>query len=71
MKVVVIGSSAAALSAIEEFRKHDVKSDVTLISPEGGLPYSKVLLPYVLRGKIPYEGLTIRESNYFARLNVR
>lgn len=71
MKVVVIGSSAAALSAIEEFSKHDVHSGVTLISPEGGLPYSKVLLPYVLRGKIPYEGLTIRESDYFARLNVR
>ncbi|RHR08053.1 NAD(P)/FAD-dependent oxidoreductase [Pseudoflavonifractor sp. AF19-9AC] len=71
LKVVILGSSAAALSAAEEFRRHDEQSDVTLISPEEGLPYSKVLLPYVLRGKIPYQGLTIRESDYFTRLNLR
>lgn len=71
MKVVVVGSSAAALSAIEEFRRHDLHSDVILISPEEGLPYSKVLLPYVLRGKIPYGGMTIREEDWFARLKVR
>lgn len=71
LKVAVLGSSAAALSAIEQFRRYDQHSEVTLISPEEGLPYSKVLLPYVLRGRIPYEGLTIRDPDYFTRLNVR
>lgn len=35
-------------------------SRVVMISKEGLLPYSRVLLPYVLRGKLPYDGMTIR-----------
>lgn len=40
-----------------------------MISKEGFLPYSRVLLPYVLRGKLPYSGMTIRNEQYFEELN--
>ncbi len=31
-KIVIIGNSAAGLSALENFRKHDQESQVTVIS---------------------------------------
>jgi len=71
VEVVVVGSSAAALSAIEHFRRYDLHSRVTLITRDRGLPYSRVLLPYVLRGSVPYENLTIREEGYFEGLKLR
>ena len=69
MNIVIIGNSAAGLSALQNFRKVDKDSKVVMISKEGFLPYSRVLLPYVLRGKLPYEGMTIRTQDYFERLH--
>ncbi len=71
MQVVIIGNSAAGMSALETFRKLDSTTPVTVIAKEGHRPYSKVLLPYFLRGKVPYEHLFIREEDYYARLNAR
>lgn len=68
MDIVIIGNSAAGLSALEEFRRWDRESRITIISKEGFLPYSRVLLPYMLRGKLPYEGMTIRDEQYFKGL---
>ena len=69
MNIVIIGNSAAGLSALQNFRKVDKDSKVVMISKEGFLPYSRVLLPYVLRGKLPNEGMTIRTQDYFERLH--
>ena len=69
MDVVIIGNSAAGLAALEEFRKYDRKSHVVMISREGVIPYSRVLLPYVLRGKLPFEGMTIRDEAWFQALD--
>ena len=40
-KIVIIGNSAAGLSALENFRKHDQESQVTVISKEGKLLYKR------------------------------
>ena len=69
MNIVIIGNSAAGLSALQNFRKYDKTSKVVMISKEGLMPYSRVLLPYVLRGKLPYEGMTIRTDRYFREMN--
>lgn len=71
MKIVIIGNSAAGLSALENVRRFDQHSSIVMISKEGVLPYSRVLLPYILRGKLPYEGMTIRTEGYFERLNAQ
>lgn len=71
MQIVIIGNSAAGLSALEAFRKKNQSSRVTLVSKEGKMPYSKVLLPYYLRGKVPYKNLFIRDKNYYARMNAK
>ena len=71
MEIVIIGNSAAGLSALETFRKSDSSSTVTLVTKEGERPYSRVLLPYYLKGKIPYENLFIRDKDYFTRMNAK
>jgi NADPH-dependent 2,4-dienoyl-CoA reductase/sulfur reductase-like enzyme len=71
MHVVIIGNSAAGLSALEAFRRRDSSSPVTLVSAEAGRPYSRVLLPYYLRGRISREGLFIRPEDCYERLDAR
>lgn len=65
MNIVIIGNSAAGLSALQNFRKLDKTSNVTMISKEGLNPYSRVLIPYVLRGKLSYDKMTIRDENFY------
>jgi nitrite reductase (NADH) large subunit len=59
------------LSALSRFRAIDRDSQLTLISAEGGTAYSRVLLPYYLRRKIPYENLFIRRPEDYKELGVR
>ena len=70
MKVFIIGNSAAALSAIENFRKFDKSSEINVITKEGGVAYSRVLLPYVLRKKLKHSDLFIRSEAYYKEMNV-
>jgi NAD(P)H-nitrite reductase large subunit len=71
MQIVIIGNSAAGLSALSRFRSYDQDSPITQISAESGTAYSKVLLPYYLRRKIPYENLFIRRPENYDRLGVK
>jgi nitrite reductase (NADH) large subunit len=70
MQLVIIGNGAAGLSALDRFREIDRDSSVTVISSESGTAYSRVLLPYYLRRKIPYDNLFIRRSEDYERLGV-
>lgn len=70
MRNVIIGNSAAGLNAVEIFRKYDGESSLTMISSEPGPAYSRVLLPYYLRGKIPFENLFINSPNYYEERKV-
>ena len=71
MHVVIIGNSAAGLSALESLRRRDRAATVTVVSREGARPYSRVLLPYYLRGRIPHAGVFIRPEDYYERLDAR
>ena len=71
MQLVIIGNGAAGLSALERFRQIDRVSSVTVISSEPGAAYSRVLLPYYLRRRIPYENLFIRRPEDYDRLGVK
>ncbi len=70
INIVIIGNSAAALSALESLRSHDPYSRITLISKEEGPAYSRVLLPYYLRKKVPYSNLFIRSPEYYRLMKV-
>ncbi len=66
--LAVVGNSAAALSALESFRRAGGTARVTLVSAEPGPAYSRVLLPYFLRGKVSRDGLVIRGPEYYERM---
>jgi nitrite reductase (NADH) large subunit len=71
MRTVIIGNSAAGLNALESFRKYDSASPVTIISSEPGPAYSRVLLPYYLRGRISFDNLFINSLDYYQKLKAR
>ena len=71
MQLAIIGNGAAGLSALSSFRALDKDSRISLISAEAGTAYSRVLLPYYLRRKIPYENLFIRQSEDYEKLGVQ
>ena len=71
MHLVILGNGAAGLSALSRFRAIDTDSQLTLISAESETAYSRVLLPYYLRRKIPYENLFIRRPEDYEKLGVK
>jgi NADPH-dependent 2,4-dienoyl-CoA reductase/sulfur reductase-like enzyme len=71
MRAVIIGNSAAALAAAESFRRLDRASELILLSAEPGPAYSRVLLPYYLRGLLPRERLFIRGRADYRALGAR
>lgn len=70
LKTIIIGNGAAGLAAVRSFRKYDAKSPITIISKEGGDAYSRVLLPYILRGKLPYDKLFLPYAKELRRFGV-
>ncbi len=69
---MIIGNSAAGLSAIEAFRKRDPDSRVTLIDREPYPAYSRVITPYFIMGGMKEEGhLFLRDKNYYKGLGVK
>ncbi len=71
-KVVIIGNSAAGLSAMETFRKKDPDSKMVLIDQEPYPAYSRVITPYFIMGGMKEEGsLFLRDKNYYKRLGVK
>jgi nitrite reductase (NADH) large subunit len=71
MRVVIIGNSAASLAAAETFRRFDRTSELTLVSAEPGPAYSRVLLPYYLRGTFSREKLFLRGAAFYERLGAQ
>lgn len=55
MKYLIIGASAAGLSAALKIRELDVDGEITVLSEEKSLPYSKMSLPYLLSGECSKE----------------
>lgn len=69
-KQVIIGSSAAGLSALEAIRKNNGKCPITLISRETGIPYTRVALSHYIAGEIPFKAIRMREGNYYEMMGV-
>ena len=70
MQTVIIGNSAAGLSALKCFRKYNRNSQMVLVSREAGPAYSRVLLPYYLSRKIGWRGLFPYIENIYRRSGV-
>ena len=57
VKYLVIGGGIAGVSGAEAIRSQDATGAIAISAAEPHLPYSRVLLPAYLKGKIPRERL--------------
>ena len=65
MQYVIIGSSAAGISAIEAIRTKDKTSKIAVISDEKNPLYSRCLISYLLAGTIDEKKIWYRKDSFF------
>ncbi len=70
MKYIIIGGSAAAISAIEAIRSIDATSKIDLFSDESTPLFSRVLLPYYVAEELSKQLLNFRPLTFFEDNNV-
>ncbi len=70
MRYVIIGGSAAAISAVEAIRSVDQRSQIDLFSDEATPLFSRVLLPYYVAEELSKPLLNFRSLDFFDEYNV-
>ena len=65
MQYVIIGSSAAGISAVEAIRTKDKDSKIIVISDEKNPLYSRCLISYLLAGTIDEKKIWYRKDSFF------
>ena len=69
--IVILGNSAAALSAVRAIRSHGGEQPLTIVSREECSAYSPVLTTYYLRGKIPESALYLCDIGYYRERDIK
>lgn len=67
---LIIGNSAAGLSAAENIRKNDKNSPITVLTKEKYSNYSKPLTTYYLAGRLEPGNLYFKKSNFYEENNI-
>ena len=71
MRHVIIGSGPAGVVAAETLRKADPAAEVTVLCGEGEPPYSRMAIPYLLKGDIDEAGTYIRKDRgHYEKLRI-
>lgn len=65
MKYVIIGASAAGLATAEGIRKIDKTGEITILTRENYLPYSRPSISYFLKGKALEKDMFLRKAGYY------
>ena len=70
MRYIIIGGSAAAISAVEAIRSIDKRAPIDLFSDEKTPLFSRVLLPYYVAEELTKPLLNFRSLDFFEENNV-
>lgn len=71
MHHVIIGAGPAGVVAAETLRKADSSAAITILGKESEPPYSRMAIPYKLKGKIEEEGMYLRhDPEHFKALGI-
>lgn len=70
MRYLIIGNSAAGIFAAETIRGLDSDGQITMISKENCLPYSRCLTSYFLGKEIPEEKMYIRDKDFYSETGI-
>jgi|GEM_PF-7116644 len=67
---LIIGGGAAGLSCAETIRRKDRESSIAILSADKELPYSRVMLPEYVMGKVTREEVFLRTRDQFVASNI-
>jgi len=70
MRYIIVGGSAAAISAVEAIRSIDQQSHIDLFSDEETPLFSRVLLPYYVAEELTKPLLNFRSLDFFDENNI-
>ncbi|GHT49902.1 FAD-dependent oxidoreductase [Endomicrobiia bacterium] len=70
MRYLIIGNSAAGISAADIIRTNDTKGSVTIISDEEFDAYGRPLISYYLNGKVEPENMRYRSVDFYKSGNI-
>lgn len=65
MKYVIIGASAAGLATAESIRKTDPVGEITILTKESYLPYSRPSISYLLKGVVEERDMFLRKPSFY------
>ena len=65
MKFVIIGASAAGLATAESIRKADNTGEITILTKESYLPYSRPSISYYLKGVVSEKDMYLRKPSFY------
>jgi len=71
MNYVIIGGSAAGITAAETIRKTDKKASITLISDEKTALYSRCLLTYLLASSIDESKICFKDKDFYKKNDIK
>jgi NAD(P)H-nitrite reductase large subunit len=64
VRYVIIGGGPAGIFAAEAIRRRDVASPIVIVTEEGDIARSPVMLPYLIGGQVPREGIRFRDPSW-------
>lgn len=64
-KYIIVGASAAGLATAEQIRKTDKNGEITILTREDYLPYSRPSISYYLKGRVKESDVYLRKSSYY------
>ena len=70
MKVVIVGSSAAAISCAETLRKNDKSVEITIIGKETYMPYYRPSLSHMLCNEDVESRFYLKSEEYYSENNI-
>lgn len=62
---LILGNSAAAVTAVESIRIVDASSSIRMVSPEPYAAYGTPLISYLLEGKTSQEAMAYKAPTFY------
>ncbi len=69
-KLLIIGNSAAGISAAEAIRARDKQSEITMVSDEDYPAYCRCLISYLLAGDVKKDKVFFRPESFYKENNI-
>ncbi len=67
VRVIVIGSGAAGMTAASEAKRADPGAEVTVFTEDEHIAYSPCVIPWALEGKAKWEDIVMHDADFYSK----